>query len=829
MNREFAAPDLVPPSELPFFKKHLAWIIGEVLSALSARHDKSWSRAFARGDSAGYKRGDSAGYKRGERRGSLQAYAEGYAAGRLELEIKDSRNVAGARPGIDNFLFNDWKLPITAEVEQRMRVDVTALLPKHKQPTTEQWKMILSRTPSTYVIAGAGSGKSTTLILRILLLHHYLDFELGSMTVVTFTKLSRLDFIGKLRQTFQLWKRAISQETAEALVSTFHAKILGFTRSLYDEKINSFEFFGSKQKEDDATATLDNPFQTRLNEKQRELLNSCYSELYSKSLRFTELIGALYYHSLSFDVKNLDSELVKKRTTAIKSVAERDVESMDLIEKAWADAGAWPIPGVTAARETILVKNVALQIHGRIAASPEIAVVLRPNNYPGEKTYRPNSTFLLVSEMAVKKTICDAYSGKKIIWVDTAADLVTLVKWLSDRAAFSPTFDYQVSGDLSSSPLLDCFVAAAAFIENLGLNVTVAIAKMKFAKNDSERLFFEALGIFWPKFIEYLGKQKPRLMTFNQMFSLFGEGNSENLSLVPDGILRSMSQLMIDEFQDISPQIVSWIMGSLQEVRRRGQDLSAGRRARHSSLLCVGDDWQSIYGWRGSSPQYFINFEEEFPSPSVTPIMLRENFRSHQLIIDAAEKIVAMASSIPGKKAKSDGPAARDPVPVQVHESDDAKLRKLVSTHYAAGDEILILYREGGDTERSRIEDVVRATHTVDRRLPDEKQRLRIMTIHKSKGLEADAVFLLGDCKFKISSPYKNQIYRIAKIGDPDDSDAYDTSQKEEMLRLAYVGITRAAKHCYWFLETGKAPSTKPKASDFIPSNVPFFQDLRHL
>jgi ATP-dependent exoDNAse (exonuclease V) beta subunit len=103
------------------------------------------------------------------------------------------------------------------------------------------------------------------------------------------------------------------------------------------------------------------------------------------------------------------------------------------------------------------------------------------------------------------------------------------------------------------------------------------------------------------------------------------------------------------------------------------------------------------------------------------------------------------------------------------------------------------------------------------------------MTFHKSKGLEADAVFLLGDCKFKISAPYKNQVYRIAKMGDPDDPDAYDTSQKEELLRLAYVGITRAAKHCYWFLDAGKAPSTKPKASDFIPSNTACFQDLRHL
>jgi superfamily I DNA/RNA helicase len=55
--------------------------------------------------------------------------------------------------------------------------------------------MIFSDTPSTSVVAGAGAGKSTSLVLRILLLTHYLGFELSSMTVVTFTRESRQDFI----------------------------------------------------------------------------------------------------------------------------------------------------------------------------------------------------------------------------------------------------------------------------------------------------------------------------------------------------------------------------------------------------------------------------------------------------------------------------------------------------------------------------------------------------------------------------------------------------------------------------------------------------------
>jgi superfamily I DNA/RNA helicase len=86
---------------------------------------------------------------------------------------------------------------------------------------------------------------------------------------------------------------------------------------------------------------------------------------------------------------------------------------------------------------------------------------------------------------------------------------------------------------------------------------------------------------------------------------------------------------------------------------------ACGARAQRSSLLCVGDDWQSIYGWRGSSPKYFMEFNKEFPSPTTTRVMLSENFRSHQHIIDAAEHIVKAAPAISGKKAKASGEPGR--------------------------------------------------------------------------------------------------------------------------------------------------------------------------
>jgi superfamily I DNA/RNA helicase len=112
--------------------------------------------------------------------------------------------------------------------------------------------------------------------------------------------------------------------------------------------------------------------------------------------------------------------------------------------------------------------------------------------------------------------------------------------------------------------------------------------------------------------------------------------------------------------------------------------------------------------------------------------------------------------------------------------------------------------------------------------LPYEARRLKQLTYHSAKGLQADAVFLLGDCQHLTSSPYKNQVYRMAGLGKAGDSEPYDTAQKDEILRLAYVGITRAVSHCYWYVEPQDTPAVNmPRASDRVAQGKAFFVDHR--
>ena len=81
--------------------------------------------------------------------------------------------------------------------------------------------------------------------------------------------------------------------------------------------------------------------------------------------------------------------------------------------------------------------------------------------------------------------------------------------------------------------------------------------------------------------------------------------------------------ILIDEYQDtnhIQYQIVKLLVDEKQNI------------------CVVGDDWQSIYSWRGADFTNILNFEQDFPGAKV--IKLEQNYRSTQNILDASQKVI---------------------------------------------------------------------------------------------------------------------------------------------------------------------------------------------
>ena len=114
-------PELRPLAEMPWFKRMAARFFGHGLTRLRAQHRASWLHGQADGFRSGHTAGVEYGYKEGK--------LEGFEVGRQVLLIRDSRNTEHRPPSIDNHLFDDWRLPLTADLKKRIKADVARLLP----------------------------------------------------------------------------------------------------------------------------------------------------------------------------------------------------------------------------------------------------------------------------------------------------------------------------------------------------------------------------------------------------------------------------------------------------------------------------------------------------------------------------------------------------------------------------------------------------------------------------------------------------------------------------------------------------------------------------
>jgi ATP-dependent DNA helicase UvrD/PcrA len=132
----------------------------------------------------------------------------------------------------------------------------------------------------------------------------------------------------------------------------------------------------------------------------------------------------------------------------------------------------------------------------------------------------------------------------------------------------------------------------------------------------------------------------------------------------PDALAGCRAQyryVMVDEYQDTNAAQFQLVLALTQE---------------HRNLCVVGDDDQSIYGWRGAEIANLLDLEKFFPEVKV--IKLEQNYRSTTTILNAANAIIKNNVRRRGKTLWS-GKGAGAKIRLQTHANDEDEAREIVA------------------------------------------------------------------------------------------------------------------------------------------------------
>ncbi|MBA2644715.1 MAG: UvrD-helicase domain-containing protein, partial [Solirubrobacterales bacterium] len=213
--------------------------------------------------------------------------------------------------------------------------------------------------------------------------------------------------------------------------------------------------------------------------------------------------------------------------------------------------------------------------------------------------------------------------------------------------------------------------------------------------------------------------------------------------------------VLVDEYQDTN------------HAQYRLLQLLAGE---HRNLTVVGDDDQSVYGFRGADIRNILDFEDDFPDAHV--VKLEQNYRSTQTILSAANAVVVNNR---GRKTKALWTEIGEGDPIRVRETDDEH----AEARYVAA-EIERLVDEG--TSRSEIA-VFYRTNAQSRVLEDMLVRAQI-------GYQ-----IIGGTKFYERAEIRDAIAYLTFLVNPQDAGAFVRVANSPKRGIGQTSLSRVLAH----------------------------------
>ena len=268
-------------------------------------------------------------------------------------------------------------------------------------------------------------------------------------------------------------------------------------------------------------------------------------------------------------------------------------------------------------------------------------------------------------------------------------------------------------------------------------------------------------------------------------------------SRVANEFLSNKRMIMIDEYQDFSRSFLEVVQAILQVCPK-------------ARVFVVGDDWQAINRFAGSDVKYFVNFAEYFPEDCQS-LTISTNYRSAVKIVDTArEFMIDNMGGVGDFRANADEPGEvvlADPGILKINADEDVEIMEVASEQVLKKylkevvwqirnnldcETIYLLHRKHRMRMGAEITRFYEMLQVVCEKMGvmekgEFLERVKILTMHQSKGLEADLVILLEVEDGVMPALHPDAAFYMIFGED-------EKTVQEDAMRLFYVAMTRARK-----------------------------------
>ncbi|MBR6729677.1 MAG: UvrD-helicase domain-containing protein, partial [Clostridia bacterium] len=302
------------------------------------------------------------------------------------------------------------------------------------------------------------------------------------------------------------------------------------------------------------------------------------------------------------------------------------------------------LAGAGSGKTTVVVNKIAHLLEQKLAAPWQILAITFTNKAAGEMKER------------IEKLIGE---GASSMWIGTFHSLcMRILRKDIDKLGGGYDRNFIIYDAADQKTLMKRCLKALNIDEKM-LSVRTVLFEISAAKDE----------LFGPD--EYLSVHEDnyRKQLIGRAYSLYQKQLREANALDFDDIIMQTVRLLSQE-----PELLTYYQRKFRYVfvdeyqdTNNSQSMLVNMLAQGYENICVvGDDDQSIYKFRGANIQNILNFEKDFPGAKV--IKLEQNYRSTQIILDAANAVIANNQ---GRKGKNLWTEQAGGSPVDLYRADN--------------------------------------------------------------------------------------------------------------------------------------------------------------